>query len=163
MPNLNGLSILVDATRINTDFNPVEGMTSSFATDQINVTESLEYNVDFVDYSTETLPDGVAQVTAVVAESDYNNMNVQIHWSINNNNYDGFKIYRGDNVLGEVMNGDGFIFIDSTAFPGIQFPYGVQAFQDSEEGRVYTEDCIFFCHLPCGATCHQSDSYCICS
>lgn len=139
VPNLDGLELVIDATRINTDFNPIEGQTSSFATETINISEELEYEQDFIDYSSETLPEGIAQVTAVSAESDYNNMNVQIHWSINNNNYDGFKIYRGDNVLGEVMSGDGFVFIDSTAFPGIQFPYGVQAFQDSEEGRVYTE------------------------
>ena len=139
VPSIEGLPITIKANRINIDFYEDPDNNFNQASELITLSTESSYEVNFIDYSSRSETDEFTSILAVDAVANAAEMNIKIQWSISNENYDGFRIYRGDKILGEVMPGEGFSFVDTTGFPGILFPYGVQAYRGPASDREYSE------------------------
>ena len=84
-------------------------------------------------------PDELLPPLNVTAHTNMDMLDVAVSWTPANEVYDGFEIYRGLKLIGEVSAGNPFIFIDKDGAPGRIHAYQVRAFQDTAEGRIFSE------------------------
>ena len=66
-------------------------------------------------------------------------MAVHLSWSPNNDNFDGFEVYRGTTLLGEVLRGDALIWSDEEGLPGLLTVYAVRAFKTGDINTQYSD------------------------
>lgn len=113
--------------------------TSNAANKSIDCTEQ-DYTQDFInDYETPSFEiDEIAPPGQVTVRPNSNMLDVVIAWTPSNENYDGFEINRGTKLLGEVAAGTDLVWVDKDGAPGHVYGYQVRAFQDTENGRVYS-------------------------
>ncbi|MEM9527573.1 MAG: carboxypeptidase-like regulatory domain-containing protein, partial [Bacteroidota bacterium] len=105
------------------------------------VSEPTEYIINFT--SKVALPaleeTALAKVVTVSATALDCDLEAVIAWGADHNNYDGFEVARGVNVIGEVLKGEELVFKDeSNTNPGALQVYQVRAFQQTPTGRLYS-------------------------
>ncbi|MFT4535889.1 MAG: hypothetical protein ACI9P5_003259 [Saprospiraceae bacterium] len=139
IPKTPGYEYQVKAFSNNVDFNADENLYESFDSASITIAISNEYIVDFLEYTNVPNGESVSPIQHVSANADFDSMFVSIKWSPSHGNYDGFQIFRTNQLIGEVTKGNGFEFKDLNGFPGINYIYLVRAYKTGEGGRVYSE------------------------
>jgi len=138
IPKTAGLDYEISVFSNNADFNTDENSYESFASTTISILDDNEYVVDFSEYSEQEENDGVSPIQFVTATPDADSMHVVIRWSPVHGNYDGFQIYRANQLIGELRKGDGFTFTDVNGFAGIQYTYSVRSYKNELQGRVFS-------------------------
>jgi len=144
IPYIQDMKVYIEASSDMADFDPLpaNGATlnySGFAMDSITIANETAIQINFLDYSEIINTVSVTPIAGVVATPNVSDMSVVITWSPQNGNYDGFRIKRVNVTVGEVMKGEPLSITDVGGFPGIDYTYGVEAFIDTPEGRVYSD------------------------
>ncbi|MDA8693260.1 hypothetical protein N9L92_04290 [Saprospiraceae bacterium] len=98
------------------------------------------YELDFVDFFvTPTQETDVTPILEFTATPDPAAMAIQLSWSPEHGNYDGFEIFKGTDKLGEVPKGESLIWTDHTGVPGILSFYNLRAFTLDSGIRTYSD------------------------
>ena len=134
VPERAGVSITISASLQNHIF------------EQAQQTITLEngvsaYTASFTDLFMESLPGSgsVAVPVDVTATPELTAQNVTVRWNTNGANYSGFKVYRGLVEIADISAQHHREVVDSTGFPGQDYPYRVQAYWDEPYGLQESE------------------------
>ena len=139
IPHTPGYQYQIKVFSNNVDFAESELLYQSFDSEIFTVGTDRAYNFDFTEYSIPDSFDIVSPIAAVTALPEADSMYVELAWSPVHANYDGFQVFRVNQLIAEIKKGDGFSFKDRNGFPGIDYVYTVRAYKSNEGGRTFSE------------------------
>ncbi|MDF1695739.1 MAG: hypothetical protein P1U56_07915 [Saprospiraceae bacterium] len=139
IPKIPGVVYQINVFRNNADFNASENQYQSATQKFVATGTENSYRVDFTEYSDVNAEEEVSPIYFVTATPDTDSMFVKLRWSPIHGNYDGFQVYRANQLLGELRNGEGFEFNDINGFPGILYTYSVRAYKNEIDGRKFSK------------------------
>ncbi len=138
IPHTPGLQYQINIFSNNADFAVSETEFFSFGQEHVDITSDREYKVDFLEYSEYDPSNVVTSIAGVNAISHADSMFVEVTWSPEHEYYDGFQVFRENQLIQEVRKGDGFTYKDRSGFAGIGYVYSVRAYKSEIEGRVFS-------------------------
>lgn len=104
----------------------------------ILIGEDERYQVNLAyDFLGDTFLDDVAEVSYFDIDINPYDLHGTIHWQTENDNYTGIEIKRGIEEVAILEKGEGNIYIDESAIPGITYTYFVRSYLDDDNGREY--------------------------
>ena len=133
VPNREGGQLVVTAGFQNHAFEQSQ--------QNIPITESTTaYTANFTDITGVASPDyqpgaAIASPVGLSATPDPVGQSVRIGWNTSSNNFSGFKVYRGLTEIADLSSQHERVVIDSTGFPGYDYPYRVKAYWDTPYGK----------------------------
>jgi len=140
IPHTPGLTYQIKIFSNNADFAASEFAYNSFGGSFIPITSETDYQVDYFEYSeVDEDQEIVTPIAGINAISHPDSMFVEVSWSPEHGYYDGFQVFRENQLIQELKKGEGFTYKDRAGFAGINYVYSVRAYKSEAEGRVFSE------------------------
>lgn len=83
--------------------------------------------------------DGVSELSGLNATYNRDLHQVEVRWSTDGPQYDGFEVYRGLGIVEEILADQPKVYYHVDGAPGFYYNYAVRAYKDYPEGRVYSK------------------------